>query len=84
MAELHVQEASTSFNASLPRVKPSPKASKIPGSFFYAASDDGTDENLLILLHGLGTKHCLVHSLRFSDTSRHSSSRKEKKKDRPS
>ncbi|KDR74958.1 hypothetical protein GALMADRAFT_249912 [Galerina marginata CBS 339.88] len=56
MSEFHVREAPTSSspNASSPRVKPSPKASRIPGSYFYAASDDGTDENLLILLHGLG------------------------------
>ena len=36
------------------RVKPRPKSSSIPVSFDYCPSDDGTDENLLILLHGLG------------------------------
>ncbi|KAF8208213.1 hypothetical protein K438DRAFT_1574755 [Mycena galopus ATCC 62051] len=37
-----------------PRVKKPPQTAKIPVPFFYAPSDDGTDENLLILLHGLG------------------------------
>ncbi|KAF9478939.1 hypothetical protein BDN70DRAFT_906467 [Pholiota conissans] len=55
MTEVHLREASTS--SSSPRVKPSPKPSKISGKFFYAPSDDGTDENLLILLHGLGDTH---------------------------
>ncbi|KAH9474827.1 putative hydrolase [Psilocybe cubensis] len=54
MSEFHVREAPSSEQDFLPRVKPSPKKSKIPGSFSYTASDDGTDENLLILLHGLG------------------------------
>lgn len=36
------------------RVKPRPKSSSIPVPFDYCPSDDGTDENLLILLHGLG------------------------------
>ena len=36
------------------RTKSSPKAEKIQSPFFYVPSDDGTDENLLILLHGLG------------------------------
>lgn len=40
-----------------PRKKPAPKASAIPVPFAYAPSDDGTDENLLILLHGLGDTH---------------------------
>jgi len=54
MSDIHVQETSTTV---LPRIKPSPKSSKLPGQFFYAPSDDGTDENLLILLHGLGDTH---------------------------
>jgi len=54
MTDIHVQENSTLV---LPRIKPSPKSSKLPGQFFYAPSDDGTDENLLILLHGLGDTH---------------------------
>jgi len=57
MADIHVQETSTTSQTVLPRVKPSPKNSKVPGQFFYAPSDDGTDENLLILLHGLGDTH---------------------------
>lgn len=36
------------------RVKPRPKTSSIPVPYDYCPSDDGTDENLLILLHGLG------------------------------
>jgi hypothetical protein len=55
MSDIHVQESCTTV---LPRIKPSPKSSKLsPGQFFYAPSDDGTDENLLILLHGLGLYH---------------------------
>ncbi|KAI0669116.1 hypothetical protein C8Q78DRAFT_978867 [Trametes maxima] len=37
-----------------PKIKSPPKSSAIPVPFVYAPSDDGTDENLLILLHGLG------------------------------
>ncbi|RPD58608.1 hypothetical protein L226DRAFT_466458 [Lentinus tigrinus ALCF2SS1-7] len=37
-----------------PRTKTPPKSSAIPVPFVYNPSDDGTDENLLILLHGLG------------------------------
>lgn len=37
-----------------PRVKTPPKSSAIPVPFVYNPSDDGTYENLLILLHGLG------------------------------
>lgn len=39
-----------------PRVKNPPKQGKggIGVPFVYTPSDDGTDENLLILLHGLG------------------------------
>ncbi|KAF8802354.1 hypothetical protein BYT27DRAFT_7112696 [Phlegmacium glaucopus] len=54
MADIHIQETSQTV---LPRIKPSPKSSKLAGQFFYAPSDDGTDENLLILLHGLGDTH---------------------------
>ncbi|CAA7269901.1 unnamed protein product [Cyclocybe aegerita] len=54
MAEFHLRQSTSSL---LPRVKQPPKASKISGQFFYAASDDGIDENLLILLHGLGDTH---------------------------
>ncbi|KAI0776568.1 hypothetical protein BD413DRAFT_490783 [Trametes elegans] len=38
----------------IPRVKTPPKSSAITVPFAYSPSDDGTDENLLILLHGLG------------------------------
>ncbi|KAL5526495.1 SAC7 [Sanghuangporus sanghuang] len=61
--ELHVKEASTSSSSSSvsvttsPRVKPAPSKDAIPVPFDYAASDDGMDENLLILLHGLGDTH---------------------------
>jgi hypothetical protein len=37
-----------------PRVKVPPQPSSVPVPFSYTPSDDGTDENLLILLHGLG------------------------------
>lgn len=37
-----------------PRTKVAPKTSSIRVPFTYSPSDDGTDENLLILLHGLG------------------------------
>jgi len=58
MVDIHIQETvATSQTALLPRTKPSPKSSKVAGQFFYAPSDDGTDENLLILLHGLGDTH---------------------------
>jgi hypothetical protein len=50
--EIHIQESVTSPDVD--KVKPAPKQSTIPVPFFYASSDDGTDENLLILLHGLG------------------------------
>ena len=66
MTDIHVQETSTT--TSLPRIKPSPQSSKLPGQFFYAQSDDGTDENLLILLHGLGLSGTLFFSrTRFDD-----------------
>ncbi|KAI0796401.1 hypothetical protein BC629DRAFT_1592623 [Irpex lacteus] len=39
------------------KVKPRPKSSAITVPFDYNPSDDGTDENLLILLHGLGDTH---------------------------
>lgn len=40
------------------QLKATPLSSRIPVPFAYAASDDGTDENLLILLHGLGEQYC--------------------------
>lgn len=56
MSNIHIRQHETASNA-LPRVKPPPNASKIPVPFFYCPSDDGTDENILILLHGLGDTH---------------------------
>lgn len=53
MAEFNIREAA-STSASIPKVKPPPKTAKIPSQFSYDPSDDGTDENLLIFLHGLG------------------------------
>ncbi|KAJ7056994.1 hypothetical protein C8F01DRAFT_1211126 [Mycena amicta] len=55
MSHLHIHDADQ-VNA-LPRIKPAPRKAKIPVPFSYAASDDGTDENLLVLLHGLGDTH---------------------------
>ena len=56
--DLHLREASTlSSEPAPPKRKPAPKKSKIPVPFTYTSSDDGTDENLLILLHGLGDTH---------------------------
>ncbi|KAJ7291249.1 Alpha/Beta hydrolase protein [Mycena rebaudengoi] len=52
--DIHIQESPADNNA---RVKTPPNTGKIPVPFFYAPSDDGTDENLLILLHGLGDTH---------------------------
>ena len=49
MTDIHIQE--TSVVVVVPRIKRQPK---VAGQFFYSPSDDGTDENLLILLHGLG------------------------------
>jgi hypothetical protein len=52
MSDLHLREAGPV--SSSPRVKEPPTSSAISAPFSYLASDDGTDENLLILLHGLG------------------------------
>ena len=58
--EIHVKDATSPSSApstsvaTSPRVKPAPSKDAIPVPFDYAPSDDGTDENLLILLHGLG------------------------------
>ncbi|KAJ7164902.1 hypothetical protein C8R46DRAFT_1097564, partial [Mycena filopes] len=53
--DIHLRD-SPADNAS-PKVKKPPRTDKIPVPFFYAPSDDGTDENILILLHGLGDTH---------------------------
>ncbi|KAG6911053.1 hypothetical protein DXG01_004567 [Tephrocybe rancida] len=49
MSNIHIQEVS---NGTL-RIKRAPKKAEIAVPFSYFPSDDGTDENLLILLHGL-------------------------------
>jgi hypothetical protein len=54
MTELVVAPAD---NESAPRTRRPPDARAIPVPFAYAPSDDGTDENLLVLLHGLGPCH---------------------------
>lgn len=53
--DIHLRE--NAVENSSPRVKKPPQTANIPVPFFYAPSDDGTDENLLILLHGLGDTH---------------------------
>ncbi|KAF8639233.1 hypothetical protein AX17_001718 [Amanita inopinata Kibby_2008] len=53
---VHIRESSQSDDQQ-PRVKPPPKSPAIPVPFTYIPSDDGTDENLLIILHGLGDSH---------------------------
>ncbi|KAJ3868917.1 hypothetical protein EV359DRAFT_60271 [Lentinula novae-zelandiae] len=55
MSEIHIREAGPS--ESRLRVKKSPQISDIPLLFSYTPSDDGTDENLLVLFHGLGDTH---------------------------
>ncbi len=42
------------MDATRPKVKPPPQSTAISAPFDYSPSDDGTDENLLVLLHGLG------------------------------
>lgn len=54
MAHIHLLESSLTSSS---RRKIPPKSSKIPLPFSYTASDDGTDENILLLLHGLGDTH---------------------------
>ncbi|KAG6829032.1 hypothetical protein H0H87_012819 [Tephrocybe sp. NHM501043] len=51
MSNIHIQET---YDVS-PRVKKALSKADIPVPFSYFPSDDGTDENLLLLLHGLGT-----------------------------
>ncbi|KNZ75530.1 hypothetical protein J132_02470 [Termitomyces sp. J132] len=53
MSEIHLQETSHSS----PRIKNAPSKTEVSVPFSYSASDDGIDENLLILLHGLGDTH---------------------------
>lgn len=49
--ELHLKDRKS---YSTPSVKPIPQSPEIPVPFLYWSSNDGTDENLLIILHGLG------------------------------
>jgi hypothetical protein len=53
MTDIHIQDL-PSESPGVPKVKPQPKSSAIHTPFSYFPSDDGTDENLLVLLHGLG------------------------------
>ncbi|KIK68492.1 hypothetical protein GYMLUDRAFT_35920 [Collybiopsis luxurians FD-317 M1] len=55
MTEVLLKEADAT--TTVPRVKKPPQKVAISTSFSYSPSDDGTDENLLILLHGLGDTH---------------------------
>ena len=65
MADLHLQSPATAQA----RTKPPPKQSSIPTPFVYHASDDGTDENLLVLLHGLGKSPSPAsYSCAYTDT----------------
>lgn len=52
-SDIHVRQADAS-SVPNPRRKPAPKATCVSVPFVYTPSDDGTDENLLVLLHGLG------------------------------
>ncbi|KAF9224793.1 hypothetical protein BS17DRAFT_779054 [Gyrodon lividus] len=54
MSDIHLCASSVT---SPPRRKQAPSSSKIPLTFSYLPSDDGTDENIIILLHGLGDSH---------------------------
>jgi len=55
-SELHLRATLHSDDgSSRPRIKPAPQSSAISTPFSYSPSDDGTDENLLVLLHGLGS-----------------------------
>ncbi|THU80320.1 hypothetical protein K435DRAFT_832004 [Dendrothele bispora CBS 962.96] len=56
MPEIHLRTSSSQPSPS-PKVKSPPKPTSNPTPFSYHPSDDGTDENLLILLHGLGDTH---------------------------
>ena len=53
-SEFHLR-AATHPSPPLPRIKPTPQSTSISAPFSYSPSDDGTDENILILLHGLGS-----------------------------
>ncbi|THH12603.1 hypothetical protein EW146_g7545 [Bondarzewia mesenterica] len=61
-SDIHVRESISSSDGN-PSVKPAPKSPAMPVPFTYAPSPDGTDENLLIFLHGLGDTHVPFSSL---------------------
>ncbi|CAE6485388.1 unnamed protein product [Rhizoctonia solani] len=54
MAEERVLSVAPSIVDPVPRTKPRPTRSGLGLEFVYSPSDDGVDENLLIVLHGLG------------------------------
>ena len=54
-AEITVGPEVASSASIAPKNKPIPKNGKIPVRFVYHPSPDGVDENLLIMLHGLGS-----------------------------
>ena len=66
-SEIHLRSPATTEA----RTKPAPKQSVIRSPFVYHPSDDGTDENLLILLHGLGESrmHCGSSPMRLMSNS---------------
>jgi hypothetical protein len=53
MTDIHLLESIPATSTA--RVKRAPTQSGLLVPFSYTPSDDGTDENILILLHGLGT-----------------------------
>ncbi|GJE93167.1 hypothetical protein PsYK624_093260 [Phanerochaete sordida] len=53
--DIAIREAASTNTSPKVKAPPSEKATTVP--FDYCPSDDGTDENLLILLHGLGDTH---------------------------
>ncbi|CAE6426600.1 unnamed protein product [Rhizoctonia solani] len=54
MAEERVLSVAPSIVDPVPHTKPQPTRSGLGLEFVYSPSDDGVDENLLIVLHGLG------------------------------
>lgn len=53
---LNVGPEASSSSKGTTRKKPAPNSGEMPIVFSYSPSRDGVDENLLILLHGLGEK----------------------------
>jgi len=62
-SNIHLRESESD---SRPRIKVPPQSTCVPVPFSYTPSDDGTDENLLILLHGLGDTHAPFSKLGLS------------------